>query len=55
MIEREDLICHFIHDDLPERLPKYIARIPRASRAALRGDATAGMMRLRRKILDEID
>jgi len=55
LIDREDLISHFIHDDVAERLPKYMAPIPRTTRLALRSDSTAAMMRLRRAILDEID
>jgi polysaccharide pyruvyl transferase WcaK-like protein len=54
MIEREDLLGHFVHDDLVERLPKYPARIPRTTRDALRNDASSAMMRLRRMVLDEI-
>ncbi|OJY36046.1 MAG: hypothetical protein BGP06_03775 [Rhizobiales bacterium 65-9] len=55
LIDREDLISHFIHDDIPDRLPKYIAPIPRSTRAALRNDSTAAMIRLRRAVLDEAD
>lgn len=55
LVEREDLISHFIHPDLVERLPKYIAPIPRATRLAMRADATAAMMRLRRAVMNEID
>lgn len=55
LIERQDLIGHFIHDDLVERLPKFPAPIPRTTRDALRGDASRAMMRLRRMVLDEVD
>jgi polysaccharide pyruvyl transferase WcaK-like protein len=54
-IERRDLISHFIHKDLCERLPKYMPRIPELTRKALRADATEGMMRLRRSVLNELD
>lgn len=54
-LERRDLISHFIHDDLVERLPKYMAPISHMARAALRQEATAAMIRLRRAVLDEID
>lgn len=55
LVEREDLISHFIHEDLVERLPKYVAPIPRTARIAMRNDATAAIVRLRRAVLDEID
>jgi polysaccharide pyruvyl transferase WcaK-like protein len=54
MIERPDLISHFIHEDLPERLPKYVAPIPEVTRRALRNEATAAMVRLRRLVLNEV-
>jgi polysaccharide pyruvyl transferase WcaK-like protein len=53
MIDRRDLIGHYVHDDLPERLPKYIAPIPALTRRALRNEASAAMMRLRRFVLNE--
>jgi polysaccharide pyruvyl transferase WcaK-like protein len=53
-IERQDLIGHFIHDDLIERLPKFPAPIPRTTRNALRDNASDAMMRLRHMVLDEI-
>lgn len=55
LMERRDLISHFIHDDLVERLPKYPAIIPRTARVAMRNNATASMMRLRRAILNELN
>ncbi|WP_342362795.1 polysaccharide pyruvyl transferase family protein [Terrarubrum flagellatum] len=55
LIEREDLISHFIHEDLTARLPKYVAPIPRTTRVAMRNDATAAILRLRRAILNEVD
>jgi polysaccharide pyruvyl transferase WcaK-like protein len=55
LLERQDLIGHFIHDDLVERLPKYPAPIPRSARVAMRNSATASMMRLRRAILGELN
>ena len=55
LIERRDLIGHYIHDDIAERLPKYVAPIPRVTRVALRNDAAAGILGLRRAIMGEID
>ena len=55
LIERDDLISHFLHDDLVERLPKYLAAIPRATRLAMRNEATAAMLRLRHAVLGEFD
>jgi polysaccharide pyruvyl transferase WcaK-like protein len=54
LLEREDLISHFIHGDLTERLPKYPAPIPRSTRIAVRNNAAASMMRLRRAVLGEV-
>lgn len=53
-IDRPDLIAHFIHPDLVERLPKYIAPIPATTRAALRSEAVEAILRLRRQVLNEI-
>lgn len=53
-IERTDLIAHFIHPDLTERLPKYIAPVPSATRAKLRAEAVEAILRLRRQVLNEI-
>jgi polysaccharide pyruvyl transferase WcaK-like protein len=55
LLERQDLISHFIHDDLVERLPKYPASIPRSARVAMRNNATAAMTRLRRAVLNEVN
>lgn len=54
MIERRDLIGHYIHTDIAERLPKYMAPIPRSTVSALRGAAHSSMMRLRREMLNEL-
>jgi polysaccharide pyruvyl transferase WcaK-like protein len=55
LIERDDLISHFLHEDLVERLPKYVAGIPRTTRLAMRSEATAAMVRLRHAMLSEFD
>ena len=54
LIERRDLISHYIHDDLVERLPKYPAPIPHTTRDALRSNATSAIKRLRHMVLDEV-
>jgi polysaccharide pyruvyl transferase WcaK-like protein len=54
IMERRDLIGHYIHPDIAERLPKYIAPIPSTTRDMLRDDAMIAMQELRRQILDEI-
>ncbi len=55
MMERRDLIGHYIHPDIHERLGKYMAPIPRTTIKALRADAHASAERLRHAILEEID
>jgi polysaccharide pyruvyl transferase WcaK-like protein len=54
MMERRDLIGHYIHPDIAERLSKYVAPIPSTTRDMLRDDAAIAMQELRRQILDEI-
>ncbi len=54
MIEREDLIGHFINPDIAERLPKYIARVPRSTTRVLKDTAHAAMVDLRRQMLGEL-
>jgi polysaccharide pyruvyl transferase WcaK-like protein len=53
-MERRDLIGHYIHPDIAERLPKYIAPIPATTRDLLREDAVIAIQALRRQMLDEI-
>lgn len=53
-IERTDLIAHYFHADVAERLPKYIAPVPSATRAKLRAEAVDAMLSLRRQMLNEI-
>ena len=55
IIQRPDLLSHFVHDDVPERLPKYMAPISTLTRRGLRAEAIASMQRLRRKIMNELD
>jgi polysaccharide pyruvyl transferase WcaK-like protein len=55
LIQRDDIISHFVHDDLTERLAKYPAVIPNTTRRALRREATDAMVRLRRAVLNEVD
>lgn len=55
LIQRDDLISHFTHDDVAERLAKYPAVIPDSTRSALRREASNAMAQLRRAVLNEID
>lgn len=50
MIERIDLIAHHTHSDLPERLPKYPAPIPKTTTMALRNSAMDGLACLRQTV-----
>ena len=45
-IERPDLISHHTHASLPDRLPKFLAPIPRCTVAGLRASAEAGLTAL---------
>jgi polysaccharide pyruvyl transferase WcaK-like protein len=53
-MERRDLIGHHIHPDIADRLPKYVAPIPHATRDLLREDAVQSILTLRRQMLDEL-
>jgi polysaccharide pyruvyl transferase WcaK-like protein len=54
-IERPDLIGHHTHENLPDRLSPFMARIPKLTRQHLRAEAMSGLQRLRRRMLDEFD
>lgn len=43
LIEREELISHHWHETLPDRLPRYVAKIPQATRDDIRGRARRGL------------
>jgi polysaccharide pyruvyl transferase WcaK-like protein len=45
-IERPDLISHHTHASLPDKLPKFLAPIPRCTIAGLRTSAKAGLTAL---------
>jgi hypothetical protein len=49
-IERPDLIAHHTHADLADRLPKFIAPIPRSTIAELETSAKAGLAALARSL-----
>lgn len=55
IIERPDLLTHYIHNDLVERLPKYMAPIPSLTRLSLKMEAHQAMVSLRRAVLNEVD
>jgi polysaccharide pyruvyl transferase WcaK-like protein len=54
MIEREELAAHHRHEDLPDRLNKYMARVPWHSRHAVREKAEQGLRHLSEIIRAEI-
>lgn len=50
LIEREELVAHHWHETLPDRLPRYLARIPHATRNDIRTRARDGLDRLAERI-----
>lgn len=55
MIEREELSSHHRHDNLPDRLQKYMPRIPYFTRHAIREKADSQLRKLARKIKETLD
>ena len=55
MMQRPDLLGHFVHDDIADRMPKYMAPISTLMRRSLKAEASAAMQRLRRQIMNELD
>ncbi|TWT12608.1 polysaccharide pyruvyl transferase family protein [Reyranella sp. CPCC 100927] len=50
LIEREELIAHHRHETLPDRLPRYMAKIPDVTRAAIKAQARDGLRGLAERI-----
>ncbi|QRM35614.1 polysaccharide pyruvyl transferase family protein [Microvirga sp. VF16] len=54
LLEREELVAHHRHPDLPDRLSRFMAKIPYASRHNLRQKADDGLVKLAAKIKQDI-
>jgi polysaccharide pyruvyl transferase WcaK-like protein len=54
LIEREDLVSHHWHETLPDRLPRYIARVPESTRNDIRARARGGLEDLAHRIRTDL-
>jgi polysaccharide pyruvyl transferase WcaK-like protein len=55
LMEREELVAHHRHVDLPDRISRHMAVIPAATRRDLRSQAAAGLVALREKLEADMD
>ena len=54
MIDRPDLHAHHTFEDLPDRLPRFVAPIPRHTINHLRNDARKGLESLRESLQEDL-